>query len=293
MRYLHLALLAATVDTAFSQSVPEESASVNMARQLAGKSNAQVDYPVKAYICLDDNSEVKKPAALTQESPLQVCVKVDETVVTENVIVEDILTFVVSQPDGTATDWETITNAVADPLTDKVCHESGICNVKSQLLSKFEFFTNTSPGDLRVDGVAILAIGNAPIIPSSSPTVEGVIPAVRRLRVPIRGLLTVEDVKAFMTAQQQQINNRADDKEAAITSAFADSAQRMLQAGTTLSEFGLEVGLKDVSGGSSSEDDSITFKLLAAFVVFVGALVVGCSLYVCLCAKRRLREEKE
>jgi hypothetical protein len=48
-----------------------------------------------------------------------------------NIIAEDILTVVVSQPEGTATDWETITNAVADPLTYKVCRESGICNVKS------------------------------------------------------------------------------------------------------------------------------------------------------------------
>jgi hypothetical protein len=43
-----------------------------------------------------------------------------------DIIVEDILTFVISQPDGTATAWETITNTVAVPMTDKVCHESGI-----------------------------------------------------------------------------------------------------------------------------------------------------------------------
>lgn len=71
MRYLHLAMLAATVATAFSQSATEESPSVNMARQLAGKVDAQVDYPLKAYICLDDSSEVKKPAALWLGSKLQ------------------------------------------------------------------------------------------------------------------------------------------------------------------------------------------------------------------------------
>jgi hypothetical protein len=94
-----------------------------------------------------------------------------------NIIVEDILTFVISQPDGIATDWETITNAVADPLTYKVCHKSGICHVKSQLL--YKFFTDTNPGELRVDGVAILAIGKAPIISSSAVTVEGITPVVR------------------------------------------------------------------------------------------------------------------
>jgi hypothetical protein len=283
MRHLHLALLAATAATAFSQSVPEESASVNMARQLAGKSNAQVDYPVKAYICLDDNSEVKKPAALWLGSRLQVCVKIKDSVVAENIIVEDILTFVISQPDGTATDWETITNAVAVPMTDKVCHESGICNIKSHLLPKF--FTYTNPGDLRVDGVAILAIRNAPLVSSSASTVEGIIPAVRRLRVPIRGLLTGEDVKAFMTAQQQQINNRADDKETAIVSAFADSAQRMLQDGTTLSDFALEVGLKgDGSSGGSNLRDA---------VVVVAMVVAGCCVFVWLCVESSRQDEKK
>jgi hypothetical protein len=47
---------------------------------------------VEAYICLDDNSEAEKPAALTQGSPFQVCVKIDETFVAGNIIVEDILT---------------------------------------------------------------------------------------------------------------------------------------------------------------------------------------------------------
>jgi hypothetical protein len=108
---------------------------------------------------LDDNKEVESPAALAQGSILQVCVKIDGDVVTENILVEDILTFVVSQPNGTATDSETITNAVPDPLTDKVCRESGVCNVKTQLLSKF--FTDTNLADLRVDGVAILAFGRA------------------------------------------------------------------------------------------------------------------------------------
>jgi hypothetical protein len=80
-------------------------------------------------------------------------------------------------------------------LTDKVCRESGICNVKTQLLSKL--FTDINPGDLRVDGVAILAFGKASLMPSSAPTPVTV---TRRLRAPISGLLTGDDVKAFMAA---------------------------------------------------------------------------------------------
>jgi hypothetical protein len=209
MRYLHLAILAVTAAAGLSQSALE-TADVNMA-----KPDAQVDYPVEAYICLDDNSEVKNPAALMHGSILQICVKIDNTVVTEDIFVEDILTFVVSQPDSEAIDSEIITNTVADPLSDKVCHESGICNVISQLQSKF--FTDANPSHLSVDGVAILAFGKAPIVSGSSPTVEGNTPAVRRLRAPIRGLLSGENVKAFMASQQQQRNNKASDESKKAT----------------------------------------------------------------------------
>jgi hypothetical protein len=274
MRYLHLAMLAAS--TAFSQGAIEESSSVNMARQLA--IDTQVDYPVEAYICLDDSSEVKKPAALWLGAKLQVCVKIDETVVTENIIVEDILTFVISQPDGTANDWETITNAIAVPMTNKTCHESGICHVKSHLLPRF--FNDKSPGDLRVDGIAILAIGRAPIISSSALTAEGATPNVRRLRAPIRGLLTSEDVKAFTSAQHQQ----HDGKETATASVLTDPAQRMLQDGPALSEFSLEVVLKGVnSGGSSYIRDT---------VLVVAMLVAGSCVIVWLCAECSRRDDK-
>jgi hypothetical protein len=82
------------------------------------------------------------------------------------------------------------------------------------------FFADDSPGDLRVDGVAILAVGKASLMPSSAPI-------VRRLRTPIRGFLTGDDIKAFMEAQQQQNM----DKETANVSVFADSSQRILQDG--------------------------------------------------------------
>jgi hypothetical protein len=230
MRYLNLAILAST---ALSQSAPESANSNNMARQLA-------DYPVEAYICLDDNSEVLSPAALLQGSFLQVCIKIDDTVITDNILVEDILSFVVSQPDGPATYAETITNAVADPLTEKICRESGICNVRTQLLSKF--FTETIPGNLRVEGVAILAIGNASLMPSAAPTV-----AVRRLHAPIRGLLSGDDVKAHVAAQLMKAQ----------------------------SVFGVDVGINSDSGGQGSSNSTAVVAAIVLIVLVVGSGFVG------------------
>jgi hypothetical protein len=227
--------------------------------------NFKLDYPVEAYICLDDNSEVGNPTALEQGSILQVCVKIDDTVVTENVVVEDILTFVVSQPDGPGTDSKTIANGVSDPLTDKVCRESGICNVKTQLLSKF--FTETIPGDLRVDGMAILAFGKASLMPSSAPT-----SVRRRLRAPIRGLLTSDDVKVFMATQENNNNNNnnnRDNSSVSMVSVVADSSQRMmLQEGAL---FGLAVGLQGNNGDSSGGS---TVVVAAIFLIMLSA---GCG----------------
>jgi hypothetical protein len=239
---------------------------------------------VEAYICLDDNSEVTSPAALAQGSFLQVCIRIDDDVVTDNILVEDILIFVVSQPDGTATDSETITNAIADPLTEKVCRESGICNVKTQLQSKF--FTDVNPGDLRVDGVAILAFGKASLMPSSAPTAA---PVGRRLRaVPIRGLITNDDVKAFMAAQQQQNNNNE-------VSVVADSSvQRMLQDGAAQSEFGLEVALQGINGVpiSDGQDDSSDGSPILVAVVILILMASGCGFGFCCFTKRRSRKEE-
>jgi hypothetical protein len=282
---------------------------------------AELNYPVEAYICLDDNSEVENPALLTQGSTLQVCVKIDDTVMTENVLVEDILTFVISQPDGTATESKSITNTVSDLLTAKVCRESGICNVKTLLQSKF--FTDTNTSSLRVDGVAILAFGKASLMPSSAPTVQ-VNNGVRRLRAPIRGLLSASDVKAIMVDQEKQ-RNYSNNKEIAIVSVDADSSQRILQDGPAQSEFGLEVGLQgirdDVSGqgtlqgmsgentlqsdnGNSSQvddDDDDQVQVPddegglnnVVIVVVVIILAAGCYLYFCFCARSRRQENKE
>jgi hypothetical protein len=273
-----------TVDLTANFTLTEISADRTSADSEAA--NAALAYPVEAYICLDDNSEVESPAALAQGSFLQVCIKIDGDVVTDNILVEDILTFVVSQPDSTATDSETITNAVPDPLTDKVCRETGICNVKTQLLSKF--FTDINPGDLRVDGVAILAFGKASLMPSSAPTVGT---ANRRLRAPIRGLLTGDDVKAFMAAHESR-----DESGVSVVSVVADSSQRVLQDGAAQSDFGLEVGLQGINGDSSGQDDSSTSSgggsAIAVAVLNFILLAAGCGIIFFLCTKK-LRQVKE
>jgi hypothetical protein len=284
MRFLNLAILAST---AFSQYEPESPYSNDMARELVG------DFPVLAYICLDDNSKADSPKTLTQGSFLQVCVKIDGDVVTETILVEDILTFVVSQPDGIATDSEIITNAVADSLTNKVCRESGICNVKTQLLSKF--FTETNPGDLRVDGVAILAFGKASLMPSSAPTAA---PIGRRLRaVPIRGLITGNDVKAFMAARQRNPDNDNDNvsdgdrDESGVSEAsvVTSSSQRMLQEGANQSYFDLEVGLNGDSGDQGSNSGGVSTTVVAVIVLHL--LAAGCGLVFFCCIRKRHKEE--
>jgi hypothetical protein len=245
--------------------------------------DAALNYPVEAYICLDDNSEVTDPDPLFQGSVLQVCIKIDDSVVNDNIMVEDILTFVISQPTTETSNSVPINNAVANALTEKLCRESGICNVKTQLQSKF--FTDTNPPDLRVDGVAVLAFGKASLMPSSAPTESR-----RRLRVPIQGLLTGDDVQAFMAAQQQR---QQDSNEATTISVVADSSQRRLDDGGDESEFGLQVGLQGINGDSSSHDGSSSgCSAIVVAVIVLMMLAAGCGLGFFFCTQGRTRKEE-
>jgi hypothetical protein len=256
----------------------------------AEAANADLDYPVEAYICLEDNSEVFTPGALEQGSILQVCVRIDGAVETQNVFVEDILTFIVSQPDGDATPSTVISSGVPDPLTDKTCREGGICNVKTQLLSKF--FVDMNPGDLRVDGVAILAFGKASLMPSASPSTP-----TRRLRTPIRGLLSADDVKAFMASQQYNSNNNnnnngGDETGLSVVSVVAGTPQRRLQ--DAKSEFGVDVGLVGI-GGPVVEDETAAgggSAVVGAVVVLV-LLACGCGLGFFFCTRKNRKEETQ
>jgi hypothetical protein len=89
-------------------------------------------------------------------------------------------------------------------------------------------------------------------------------------------MLTGDDVKAFMAAQQNR-----DDSRSSVVSVVADSSQRMLQDGAAQSEFGLEVGLQGINGDgdSSGQDDSSGdggSAIVAAVVVLV-LLAFGCG----------------
>ncbi len=127
-------------------------------------------------------------------------------------------------------------------------------------------------------------------MPSSAPST----PAVRRLRAPIRGLLTGDDVQAFMAAQQEKKNNdmNTDESRASAVSVVADSSvQRMLQDGAPQSEFGLEVGLQGINGSSGAEDsNSDGPSTIAVATIVLIALAAG-GFGIVYWTKRSRKEE--
>ena len=237
--------------------------------------NANLDYPVEAYYCQDNNGEVAG-SVLTQGSLLQFCVRMFENV-TADVYVEDIMEFTLSQPGSVplTAPSRPIVNTQPDPLTEKLCIEMGICNIKHQLSSKW--FAVPNPKPLRVDGVAILAFGKASSMPSAAP-------GNRRLRVPIRGLLSAEQVKAMMERQLEA--EAAANKQVALY-----QPDRKLQAAD--SPFDLQVDLQsptDQPTTKSTQGGSNTTVI--AIVAVVIALVAGCLLYF-FCVKRRSKTVEE
>ena len=240
--------------------------------------NANLDYPVEAYYCQDNNDEVAG-TVLSQGSLLQFCVRMYENV-TADVYVEDIMEFTLSQPESVplTAPSRPIVNMEADPLTEKLCVEMGICNIKHQLSSKW--FTVPNPKPLRIDGVAVLAFGKASSMPSAAP-------GNRRLRVPIRGLLSAEQVKAMM--ERQLAAEASNNKQVALY-----QPSRQLQA--TQTPFDLQVALenskqqepttKSTQGGSNAA--------VIAIVVVILALIGGCLAYFFCCRKKKhVVEEQE
>jgi uncharacterized iron-regulated membrane protein len=134
-----------------------------------------------------------------------------------------------------------------------------------------------------------LAFGKASLMPSSAPTVST---AARRLRAPIRGLLSGDDVKAFMAALQQQ-ESKNNDRDESVVEVTDSSVQRVLQDGAAQSEFGLEVGLQGIDGGPIGKGDSSgggnTAIVVALVVLFLLASGSGLVFYT----KRRSRKEEE
>ena len=120
--------------------------------------DAILDYPVEAYIYDGANDLVGSPSPLAQGSALQVCVKIDDMVTVQNVNAEHVLLFVMTQV-GSEEEQRPIEASTVDALTTLNCLTRGICNVRTQVLSKF--FSATNPGDLQMDGIAILSFGPA------------------------------------------------------------------------------------------------------------------------------------
>jgi hypothetical protein len=101
--------------------------------------------------------------------------------------------------------------------------------------------------------------------------------ARHRLRAPIRGLLTGDDVKAFMAAQENNNNNN---------NVVADSSQRVVQDGTGQSEFGLEVTLRY---GDSGDDEDSSSGVVSTIAVADCFICVGRSQRLCF---RLVRQKK-
>lgn len=276
-----------TIDVSLVANFTLTTVSIDRTGADAENANANLDYPVEAYICGNDNVEILDPPALTQGSMLQFCVRMDnELVQTENVFVEDILVAILSQPGGVGDNLDSVivTNTNPDALSEKVCRDNGICNVKSQLPSKY--FVAADPKPLRVDGVAILSLGKASMMPSASPTqAPG---GGRRLRVPIRGLIRAEDTKSgphFQSAEQRKLQG---DVEAAVAETEADG-------GAAASPFGnLEVEVTKVV-----EEVCKDCGISAQTVIIIFIVCIAISLFLtCLCCfgcnstKKTIEEKK-
>jgi hypothetical protein len=265
-----------------------DSISVNRTAADLNQANATLDYPVQAYFCQDDNSEVNQPV-LAQGSLLQFCVKIDDSV-TAAVFVEDILEFTLSQPNAVpaVAASRPVTGTTPDPLTEKLCREMGICNIRHQLSSKW--FSVPQPQPLRIDGIAILSFGVSSMMPSAAPT-----GARRRLRAPISGLLSADQVKAIM---ERQLAIEAAEAEAASNSQVALYEPRGLQAAantaaasTGQKPFNLEVPLvssnTQAEGNTSSSNTGVIIGVVA-----VVAILAALALY-CFCVKRRNKKTVE
>jgi hypothetical protein len=250
--------------------------SIDAERTDAGEeeANADLDYPVIAYYCNEANEELATAPIYNQGDVLQVCVRIDDALEDEDIYVEDIVSFVLSQlgdPALAATPTTAIQNRQTDPLTLKDCDSigDGRCNVKHQLTSKF--FDDPSPGDLEVNGIALIGFG--------TPTAGG----RKLIRVPVRGLL----------------------RAAASTMAQDASTARVLQsppaagAAGTESEFGLSFSLApvleptvtDEPPPSNNDNSSNTAIIAAVVVVFV--CIAMCTIVACLFMCLRRRDDRE
>lgn len=231
----------------------------------AEAADAALDYPVTAYFCEDSNVQAN-PDPLAQGSVLQVCVKMDDSV-TDEVFVKDILTFVVSRPEGPATPSTNIAEAIPDPLTAKDCvsKKDGICNVKTQLPSKY--FTEPAPADLQVDGVAILAFGT-----------------------PERRRLVAVPIQQTLRHSAEQESRQLQDSPAATADGAAESG-----AGGANRDFKMTATLAKQEPAVEASDSGM--GLLVGVVLVILIIIIGPVAYCCCfggaAAAKKNRRNKE
>jgi hypothetical protein len=120
-------------------------------RDGAVNSAEDIQYPVMAYFCGDDNSNVSQQVLKVGEN-LQFCVKSLE----EDLFVSDILYVGIYQTGSV--EATPIASTFPDPQTAKDCSTGGICNIKTLLPSRFFEFEDPIP--LLVQGLAILEFGS-------------------------------------------------------------------------------------------------------------------------------------
>mmetsp|Transcript_24194 Transcript_24194/g.46058 ORF Transcript_24194/g.46058 Transcript_24194/m.46058 type:complete len:512 (-) Transcript_24194:863-2398(-) len=110
--------------------------------------------PMEVYFCDDNDVEIDQPT-FRQGSVLQICVRIADAASSQQVFVADVLSCSLNQLlEGV---YENVVdNTEPSALTTKRCR-IGVCNIKTQLSSKF--FARGSPGPLIISGTALLALG--------------------------------------------------------------------------------------------------------------------------------------
>ena len=141
---------------------------IDLERLLADEVDCEtsVEYDVEAYFCDElSNAVIEDPQPLTQGDFMQVCIRLmNEAGNNDEVFIEDILSFIITQPLGPGRPSVPILNTQADALTTKRCVNQK-CNVKTQL--KSEYFVFNDPNDLQVDGSVILGFGGPDVAGAS------------------------------------------------------------------------------------------------------------------------------
>jgi hypothetical protein len=240
--------------------------SINTERTAADEKavDAELDYPVVAYYCDEENEELDTDPTYNQGDIMQVCIRIDDTLAEEDIFVEDIISFILSQggdPALAATPTTAIQNRQTDPLTLKACGVDGRCNVKHQLTSKF--FDDPRPGDLEINGIALIGLGtpNGPV-------------ARKLLRVPVRaGLLRSPRQQQESSRQLQSETESEFDLSAPLNPAIPPAT---------------EADGNDGNQGTNSDDMIIVLVAVVA-AVFVCITTICISIMAVCCLRRPVK----